>query len=285
MEIVGIIGTGEIGSRMGRLLVSKGHQVIAFDIRREAQKLASEAGACIADSMADLTDRSDVVITCLTDGKALENVVAGNCGLLSTLANGKTLIDTTSSEPWITKSLAPKLVAAGVPAADAGTMNFMVGGDGTLLDRWRPLLLRMGSVITHVGVVGSGHTVKAVNMLALASSMLATAEILAIGCNAGLSLGRLVEAINVGAGASYSTRVHYPRFIVPGNFASGFTFDLMRKDLSISVGLADRFDVPLFVGRTTWEIYRAAANTGLCGQDNTRIVELVLDKKTHKGEI
>ena len=196
MEIVGIIGTGEIGSRMGRLLVSKGHQVIAFDIRREAQKLASEAGACIADSMADLTDRSDVVITCLTDGNALENVVAGDGGLLSTLANGKTLIDTTSSEPWITKSLAPKLVAAGihfldapvsggVPAADAGTMNFMVGGDGALLDRWRPLLLRMGSIITHVGVIGSGHTVKAVNMLALASSMLATAEVLANGCNAG----------------------------------------------------------------------------------------------------
>ncbi len=288
METVGIIGTGEIGWRMGRLLVSAGHPVVGFDIRPEAQKWAREAGIDIADSIAGLANRSDVVITCVTDGTALEKVVTGENGLLSTLARGKTLIDTTSSEPWITQRLAPEFVdhgicfldapvSGGVPAAEAGKMNFMVGGDRALLDRWRPFLLRMGPVITHVGDVGSGHTVKAVNMLALASSMLATAEVLAIGRNAGLSLAELVETLDGGAGGSYSTRVHYPRFIVPGNFASGFTFDLMRKDLSISIGLADRFDVPLFVGRATWELYRAAGNTGLAGQDNTRIVELVLD--------
>ena len=287
METVGIIGTGEIGWRMGRLLVSVGHPVVGFDIRPEAQKWAREAGIDIAESIADLANRSDVVITCVTDGAALEKVVAGENGLLSTLARGKTLIDTTSAEPWITQRLALEFVdqgirfldapvSGGVPAAEAGQMNFMVGGERSLLDTWQPLLLRMGTVITHVGDVGSGHTIKAVNMLALASSMLATAEVLAIGRNAGLSLEKLVEALNEGAGGSYSTRAHYPRFIVPGNFASGFTFDLMRKDLSISIGLADRFDVPLFLGRATWELYRAAGNTGLAGQDNTRIVEPIL---------
>ena len=287
IQKVGIIGTGEIGWRMGKLLRAAGHEVIGYDIRRNALQRPIDSGFIVVDSIADLCRRADIVLTCVTDGAALRDVISGPLGIAANLAAGKPYIDTTSAEPWITQELAPLLkqkgipfldapVSGGVPAAEAGRMNFMVGGDAALLERCRPILERLGPVITHVGVIGMGHTIKAINMLALAASMLSTAELVAIGIDAGLSLDHLVERLEAGAGASYSTRVHFPRFVVPGNYASGFSFDLMLKDLSIGIGLAERRGIPLFLERTTYEIYQLGANTGLAGKDNTRIIERIL---------
>ena len=259
MHTVGIIGTGEIGWRMGKLLLAAGHDVIGYDNRPEALQRPRDSGFFVADSIADLCRRADVVLSCVTDGAALHAIVSGPLGIAANLEAGKPYIDTTSAEPWITQELAPLLnrngipfldapVSGGVPAADAGRMNFMVGGDAALLDRCRSVLEPLGPVITHVGAIGMGHAIKAVNMLALAASMLSTAELFAIGIDAGLSLDHLIEKLEASEGASYSTRVHFPRFIAPGNYASGFSFDLMLKDLSIGIGLADRHANSSFYG-------------------------------------
>jgi 3-hydroxyisobutyrate dehydrogenase-like beta-hydroxyacid dehydrogenase len=113
-------------------------------------------------------------------------------------------------------------------------------------------------------------------MLALATTMLSTTELFALGVSASASLDELVRRFDMGPGGSYSTRVHFPKFIVPGNYASGFTFDLMVKDLAIGIGIADHANVPLFLQRTAYEQYRAASNSGFKGSDNTRMVEAIL---------
>lgn len=294
METVGIIGTGEIGSRMARLLSAAKYPVVCFDKRPEALRRPKLNGAQIAANVSELAEKSDVVITCVTDGYALEDVIAGPGGLLATLAGGKTIIDTTSAEPWITQKLAPSLgargiafldapVSGGVPAADSGRMNFMVGGDAAVLAKYKPLLAHLGPTIKYVGQVGLGHTLKAVNMMALAAAMLGTAEVIAVGCARGFRLKDVVEDLDAGPGASFCTRVHFPKFIIPGGFDSGFSFDLMYKDLAIAVQLADRLQVPLFAGRTVFELYRAAAIGGYSGKDNTRIVDLVSSFETGSG--
>jgi len=296
MQTVGIIGTGEIGWRMGQLLLAAGHRVIGYDIRPEALKRPKESGFFLVENIAELCRRADFVLSCVTDGDTLRAVVTGASGVAANLAAGKPYIDTTSAEPWITiNEVAPLLelngipfldapVSGGIPAAEKGRLNFMVGGDLALLDRCRPVLCQLGPIITHVGPVGSGHTIKAINMLALAASMLSTAELIAIGVDAGLSIDDLVRRLESSEGASFSTRVHFPRFIIPRNYASGFSFDLMLKDLSIGIGLADRLGVPLFMERTTYEIYQAAA-TDLAGKDNTRIVERILSKARGRHQI
>lgn len=286
METVGIIGTGEMGWRMARLLVDAGHTVVAYDIDADALALAEKAGAEPAPDIATVAAKVDVVITCVTDGDALSAVIEGPGGLLESLDAGKTVIDTTSAEPWISKDLGEQLiskgvdfldapVSGGVPAAEAGRMNFMVGGDTAVLDRWRPLMLRMGPVIHHVGDISAGHTVKAINMLTMAASMLATAEVLAAGQAAGVPPEALIDVLNTSSGGSYVTLNHFPKFILPGTYDSGFTFDLMYKDLGIGIELARRLGLTLFGGSRTWEIYEAAARTGLKGKDNTCICDLI----------
>jgi 3-hydroxyisobutyrate dehydrogenase-like beta-hydroxyacid dehydrogenase len=163
-------------------------------------------------------------------------------------------------------------------------MNFMIGGDAALIERCRPILSCLGTVITRAGNIGAGHSVKAINMLALASSMLATSELLTIGLHHGGSLDALVETMQASSGASYSTKVHFPRFIVPGNYNSNFTFDLMLKDLGIGIGLADSVNIPLFVQRGTYELYRASTRLGFMGKDNTRIVQGILSVGARHGD-
>ncbi|MGH7783959.1 MAG: NAD-binding protein, partial [Candidatus Binatia bacterium] len=169
----------------------------------------------------------------------------------------------------------------GVPAAEAGRMNFMVGGDTDVLANCRETLKILGPVVTHVGAIGSGHTIKAINMLALAASMLSAAELAAFGVYCGHELENIVDTMERSEGASYSTRIHFPRFIIPGNYASGFSFNLMFKDLSIGTALADRREVPLFLEKTTFDLY-CAAETSLRGEDNTRIVERILTRTFNK---
>lgn len=268
---------------MGALLVRSGREVVGFDIVENALKAATNLGVAAASGIHELCERSDLVITCVTDGAALKEVVCGAGGLATHLKAGSPVVDTTSAEPWISREVAAVLaergipfldapVSGGVPAAESGRMNFMVGGDRSLLDTLRPVFAPLGPVVTHVGDVGSGHTIKAVNMLALASSMLATAELISICADTHDDLERLVDSLDAGPGASYSTRVHYPRFVVPGNYASGFTFDLMLKDLLIAIDLANRLGVPLFLLRSVFEAYRRGANLGMRGQDNTLMV-------------
>lgn len=284
MQVIGIIGTGEMGWRMGKLLAAAGYSIVCHDIRAEALERPRQSGFQIAVSVAELCSVSDIVITCVTDGESLRDVVGGAGGIAAALDAGKPVIDTTSAEPWISEQLADALrmrgipfldapVSGGVPAAEAGRMNFMVGGDPDLLERCRPVLSYLGPVIKYVGSSGSGHAIKAVNMLALAASMLSACEVVALGLVRGETLDRLIAILDAGLGASFCTRVHFPRFIVPGSFSSGFTFDLMLKDLSIGIGLAERRNVPLFLQRAAFEHYRVAANTGLRGKDNTRIAE------------
>ncbi len=290
METVGIIGTGAMGWRMGRLLAKAGYAVVGYDKAPEALKQAEAAGVAPAAGIADVARQADVVVTCVTDGADLEDVVAGPGGLLESLNSGKAVIDTTSAEPWISRELAPRLAAkgvafldapmsGGVPAAEDGRLNFMVGGEAPVVDRWRPLLECMGPVIHHVGPVAAGHTMKAINMLAMAGTMLATAEVLAVGQEVGVPPQAFLDVLNQSSGGSYVTRVHFPRFILPGNYASGFTFDLMLKDLGIAIELAERLELTLFMGRRVWDLYRVAARAGYAGKDNTRIVDLIFEPK------
>ena len=109
MSTIGIIGTGEVGWRMGKLLLKAGHKVIWYDIRPKALNRPRESGFILANSIAELCQRADIVLSCVTDGAALRNIVVGAAGLAANLPPGKPYIDTTSAEPWITTELAPLL--------------------------------------------------------------------------------------------------------------------------------------------------------------------------------
>jgi 3-hydroxyisobutyrate dehydrogenase len=272
---VGFIGLGIMGAPMAGHLADAGHLVAFYDIdARAAEAFAATIGAANASaaampSPAEVAKACDVVITMLPDGNVVREVALGADGLISGLAAGSLLIDTSSSQPWITSQTAAALADAGIATVDApvsgaqwgaqaAELVFMVGGEVADVERARPLLDVMGRAVFHLGPLGSGHIMKSINNTITAMTLKATLEGLTLGVRAGLAPKVMNEVLNESTGGSWVTRNHIDRRILSGTFDDPFRLALMRKDIDIATELAAQFrlDLPLMsLGAAS---YRAA---------------------------
>jgi 3-hydroxyisobutyrate dehydrogenase len=284
---VGFIGLGRMGAPMARRLLSAGFPVTACDLRPEAVADAARDGAESADGAADAARRSDVVITMLPDGRAVERVVYGDSGLAAAMRPGQRLIEMTSSSPAVTRRVAADLERAGVNVLDApvsggvrgavdGSLCVMAGGPAALLEACRPILECFGRHIVHVGdAPGDGDTAKTINNLLSATTLWSAAEAVALGVRAGLEPERLLDAVNHSTGRSYTTEVKFPRYVLPRQFTAGFTVAQYLKDLNICLELADELRAPMLLGSLVRQAWRIAVQEGMGEADHTALVELL----------
>jgi 3-hydroxyisobutyrate dehydrogenase-like beta-hydroxyacid dehydrogenase len=264
---IGFIGLGVMGSRMLRHLVAAGHRATIYDIdARTREQVAAETTATAADSPRAVAEQSEIVITMLPNGAVVRDVVFGKDGLAQGLRPGALLLDTSSSEPWITRETAARLAAQQVDMVDApvsgaeegaraATLVFMCGGSKQAVARTRPLLERMGKHIFHVGPVGAGHTMKAINNVATALTFLGTAEALLIGKSYGLNARAMLDVMNVSTGYSFATQNRFPNDVVTRKFQDQFKLNLMLKDMGIAEKLAEDHKLPapmIELGRERW---------------------------------
>ena len=150
-------------------------------------------------------------------------------------------------------------MSGGVRGAEAGTLTIMAGGSEEQFGTCRPLLEAVGGYVLHVGPVGAGHALKALNNLLSGTTLLASAEAMLVGRRFGLEPQVMVDAINVSTGRSYSTEYKLPEFVLTGMYDAGFALRLMAKDLRIAAGLAEATGTPLELGRLSTAIWERAA--------------------------
>jgi 3-hydroxyisobutyrate dehydrogenase len=273
---VGFVGLGRMGTPMVRRLVDAGITVRGYDTvpRPELTEVVT-----LVDEVPAVADA--IVILMLPDSNAVEAVVRG-AGLLDALASGTVLIDMGSSEPLRTRALAEEAaergvtlvdapVSGGVAGATAGTMSIMLGGPDELAGSLGPLLGVLGRP-RHVGPVGAGHALKALNNLMSATHLLASSEALLVGQRFGLDPAVMLEAVNGSSGRSVSTEVKWPNFVLPGTFDSGFAISLMLKDIRIALGLAQATGAASALATRTVELWAEAAAALGPGADQTEIV-------------
>jgi 3-hydroxyisobutyrate dehydrogenase len=285
-ESVGFIGVGMMGTPMLRNLVSAGYRVVAYDIDLEAMRRAVEGGAEAASSVGEVAERCNPVITILPKSEDVEEVVLGPGGVLEHGREGLVLIEMTTAYPLSTEKIAGALagkgmrvldapVSGGVSGAEKGTLSIMVGGDEGTFETCRPLLEAMGRKVFHMGGVGSGHTMKAVNNFLSACSMTATSEALAIATKAGLEPRRVVDVLQVSSGRSYATDFKFPRYVLPRTFDDGFRLELLDKDLGILTRLGREIGAPTFIASTVQQIVSLAARQGYGKRGHTSIAEFI----------
>jgi 3-hydroxyisobutyrate dehydrogenase len=269
---IGFIGMGVMGAPMARNLAAAGYAVTIFDSDAERARAASAAGNGLqrADSAAELASRSDIVITMLPNGEVVRRVVAGEGGIGNLLPAGALLLDTSSSEPWLTRETSQVLARRGVAmvdapvsgaqwGAEAAELVFMVGGSAAELERVEPLLRAMGRAIHHVGPLGAGHTMKCINNMITAMTFIATAEGLMVGKRAGLDPAAMNDVLNDSTGGSWLTRNHFAQRVFNRSFDDPFKLDLMVKDVGIAMGLAQEHGLPLPLSALGQQLYRSAA--------------------------
>ena len=285
---VGFIGLGNMGAPMTRRLVEAGYEVWGYDVRPELVENLRETGGHGAASIGEVAERVPVILLCLPDSSVVESVIEGEGGLLSIAKAGQLIFDMSSSYPPSTVRLGGLLkakgvdfldapVSGGVRGAVAGTLTVMVGGDERLSEKWEGLLCVFGPNIFHAGALGTGHTLKALNNLLSASSLVAASEALILATRLGLDPDRVIEVLNQSTGRSDATVTKFPKFILPRTFDAGFPVGLLRKDVSIALRLAKEEKIPMHSGKIVEQILTYAANTGAADWDHTALIRILED--------
>jgi 3-hydroxyisobutyrate dehydrogenase len=286
---VGFIGIGVMGAPMAGHLAKAGYPLAIHDIQRSrADALAAEfEGIVVAETPRSVGEMSDIVITMLPSGAYVRDVALGDSGLIEGLHAGGMLLDTSSSEPWLTIETARALANAKIDMVDAPTSGaqmgaqsaqlvFMAGGEIGCVDRVMPLLRVMGQQAFHLGPLGSGHAMKCINNLITAITFMATTEGLAIGKQFGLSPDVMIDILNVSTGMSWISQTQFKQRIFNRKFDDPFRLELMVKDIGIAMELATRkgLAVPLSaLGEDLWKAAERHAEKGCSLSEMVRWVE------------
>lgn len=287
-HIIGFIGIGTMGTFMSQNLIKQGYKVVVYDLNEQAMEYLVKAGAAKALHPRDVAERSSVVITMLPASPDVEAVVLGPTGVLEGAKAGDILIDMGSSYPGSTRMIGERLVARGIRMLDApvsggakgakeATLSIMVGGSESDFDECRPIFEAMGKNIYYIGPASAGHTVKALNNLCSACSMIITSEAMAVATKLGLSPEKVIEVINSSTGRSWSSQFKFPTYVLNDNFNSGFSIGLMNKDVEIATRLGRELHVPMFVGAMVQQLYNLAVGEGAAGDCHTAIVKFIED--------
>lgn len=239
------LGLGAIGTPMAAHLAERGPLTVWNRTPERAAQFARQYGARAAATASEAAAGADVVITCLPTSREVEALLDAPDGLLAGLQRGALLIDCTSGDPGTSRRIAARLardgiafadapVSGGTSGAEAGTLTVMVGGDRQTFERARPVLSAFGQRIEHLGPVGAGHAMKAVNNALLAVNILAVGEGLAALVKAGVPARTALEVLNASSGRSFVSESLVPERVLTGRWPRTFRLALLDKDVGIA---------------------------------------------------
>jgi len=268
---IGFIGLGVMGAPMAGHLARAGYALTVLDADPLRTRMVAEAcaGVRIAGTPREVGAASDIVITMLPNGRIVQQVTLGEEGLQAGMSAGSLLLDTSSSEPWLTRDTARTLAQSGIDlvdapvsgaqwGAEAAELVFMVGAAPASFERVVPLFERMGRAHFHLGVVSSGHAMKCINNLITAVTFLATSEGLASGARAGLDPAAMNAVLNESTGGSWITRNHIEQRVLSRSFDDPFKLELMMKDINIALDLARETRTPMPLSGLAQQLWGAA---------------------------
>jgi 3-hydroxyisobutyrate dehydrogenase len=281
----GFIGVGNMGNPMAFNVLKAGFTMTVFDVHAPAMENLIQAGARKAGSAPDVVDGADIVLTSLPASPDVEAVYLQPGGLVDRAKPGTILIDLSSVLPATPKKIEPRAkargvhfleapVSGGVTGARAATLAIMVGGDAEPLARATPVLKAIGPNIFHVGTVGAGNTVKAINNMMSCVNALAMMEGLVLGVKAGLDPMTIYEVVKASSGGSKALE-RIPRAIMPRDFAPGLKVALMNKDLETFNAIAKELHVPVSFSNVAQRYEQAALAAGLGEQDTTSVLQII----------
>ncbi|TXL61711.1 NAD(P)-dependent oxidoreductase [Cerasibacillus terrae] len=270
--IIGFIGTGVMGSGMIHNLQKAGYNVHIFTRTKEKAKALIEQGATWENSIEELANRADVLITMVGYPKDVEDIYFGEKGILKNVKKGTYIIDMTTSKPSLATQIYDAAIEKGVHALDApvsggdigaqnGTLAIMVGGNEEAFQAVRPILEVMGNNVILQGEAGAGQHTKLTNQITIASNMIGVSEAIMYAKKAGLDPVRVLDSITTGAAGSWSLSNLAPRMIA-GDEEPGFYVKHFIKDMKIALESAKEMGLKTPGLALSLELYQELAQKG-----------------------
>jgi 3-hydroxyisobutyrate dehydrogenase/2-hydroxy-3-oxopropionate reductase len=292
VTLVGIVGTGRMGSAMAHAIREAGLDVIVHNRTPErAAALAHVLGCEVCASPAEVASKADIVLTMLADDEAVLETWRGPRGLIAGARPGTVLVDLSTVTPGTIRELEADTRATGagildspvsgsVTTAQSGQLTLMVGGTTDDLEKARPALEPLAKTIVHVGPLGAGAAMKlAVNTVIFGLNE-AVAEGLVLAEAAGVDRTMAYDVIAASAvGAPY---VQYKRtaFLDPDGTPTAFSLDLAAKDLGLIGDLAERVGLAMPQSQVNLDVVRRAS-AELGGDSDFSAVAMHLRRERH----
>ncbi|MBV9812028.1 MAG: 3-hydroxyisobutyrate dehydrogenase [Acetobacteraceae bacterium] len=294
MTNIAFIGLGNMGGGMAANLAKADYDVRAFDLAEAALARAVEAGCARAGSATEAARDAEVVVTMLPAGKHVAGVYHSE--IFDAAAPGTLFIDCSTIDLATARAtiaaattrgfaMVDAPVSGGIAAANAGTLTFMVGGDGEAFARARPVLEAMGKAVIHAGDAGAGQVAKMCNNLILGATMIATCESFLLAEKLGLDPQTFYDIASKATAQSWSMTSYCP---VPGigpespadrGYEGGFAAALMLKDLKLAIGAAQDADASVPMGANAEALYQAMVNAGGGGKDFSAMIRFLDGKR------
>ncbi|HEY7589360.1 MAG TPA: NAD(P)-dependent oxidoreductase [Candidatus Limnocylindrales bacterium] len=285
---VGFLGLGTMGAAMAANLLRAGFPLTVWNrTAGRATELVAQ-GATEAPTPAAVATAADVIVSCVSDTPDVEAILFGPGGVAEGARQGTLVIDCSTISPSATRDFAKRLAAKGVSLVDApvsggsegaknATLTIFVGGEPEAFERARPILEALGKTITHVGPIGAGQAVKAVNQVILAGTYVGVAEGIVLAMKAGLDVEQVVGALSGGAAQSWVLANRSGRMLA-NDYPLGFKVALHRKDLGIALELARELGAELPVTALTADLESDLVSKGHADDDVSAVARAIRER-------
>jgi 3-hydroxyisobutyrate dehydrogenase len=286
MARVAFIGLGRMGHGMAGRYIDAGFTVSVWNRNKAKAEDLIARGARWATSPEDAAIDADAVVTMVADDEASRAVWLTRDGAAAMMKAGTLAIECSTVSHRHALDLARELRGRGLiyidspvtglpDAAASGQLTLLVGAEPADLEKARPYLTPLATVIRHFGAVGSGTVYKLINNLMGAIQIAGLAEGLAIAEQAGLDMKLVLEAVETGVAASPQVIRHSKRMVARNFSGATFTAALRHKDAAYAVVLAESLlsATPL-MGRAAVEAY-ARAKAHAPDDDEGKMIDIV----------
>ena len=277
---IAFLGTGLMGTPMCHNLLEAGLPLTVWNRSTEKTKRLAKRGAKAPDSPHDAVAGADVVITMLSDGPAVAELMFER-GVADKISNGATRIDMGSigadeaiehakrhAKQGVAYLDAP--VSGGTRGAAAGELAIMVGGKAETFAAMQPVFAPLGQA-THVGPSGCGQLAKLANQVIVAITIGAVSEAFILAGGGGADRAQVREALQGGFASSRILTEHGQR-MVDRTFEPGGPAKFQVKDLRNALKAAEQLGLDLPITKLIHKLFDDMVNSGKADMDHSGLL-------------
>ena len=284
-KTIGFVGTGVMGKSMAGHLIDKGYEVNVYNRTKSKADDLVEKGATWCDTIATLSEKSDIIISIVGYQKDVESIYLSQDGILNHAKANSIVIDMTTSSPALAHDIYEKAkerniksLDAPVSGGDVGAKNaaltIMVGGDQEAYNQVEDIFNLLGKNVVYQGKSGNGQHTKLSNQIAIAAGMLGVAEAIIYAEEAGLDIDKVFNSIEHGAAGSWSLSNLGPR-MVKEDYAPGFYVKHFIKDMKLAIEESEKMGLYMPGLLKAKEVYDALSEAGYDDNGTQAVIQLL----------
>ena len=265
---IGFIGLGNVGGKLASSLLRNKFDLTVRDLEKSLTNDFKNKGAKIANTAKELTEQTELIITCLPSPEICAEVMESKEGVINGLSKNKIWLEMSTTDESEVKRLGKLVsnkeaipldcpVSGGCHRAATGNIAIFVGGERTSFEKILPVLTTMGRKILHTGELGTASILKVITNYLASVHLAALGEAWTVAKKSKLNLNKTFKGIAVSSGNSFVHETE-SQVILNGSYNINFTMDLVQKDMNLFNQLSKKLNTPLEISPFVLDIFKDA---------------------------